>query len=158
VSQATPKSSARWSLYAVITLFVLVTVAFLIAFITTTETEMKTGSQAPAELKPDAYLDTVTALLAGADPAAGPQLVQQYGCAACHREGAVNKIAPSFEGVAARAAARRPPLTAAAYIYESITNPMAFVVAGFSPVMPQNYPQRLSQRELGDIIAYLLNG
>jgi mono/diheme cytochrome c family protein len=59
-------------------------------------------------------------------------------------------------GIAERAAARRPPLAAAAYIYESITHPTAYIVEGFSGAMPQNYPERLSERELGDIIAYLL--
>jgi hypothetical protein len=55
-----------------------------------------------------------------------------------------------------RAATRREPLTAAAYIYESILYPAAHVVADYPNVMPQNFPQRLSNKELGDLIAYLL--
>jgi hypothetical protein len=30
-------------------------------------------------------------------------------------------------------------------------------VEGFSPAMPQNYPDLLTGRDLGDIIAYLLS-
>ncbi len=75
---------------------------------------------------------------------------------ACHRLGVASKIAPTFEGIAERAASRRAPLTAAAYIYESITHPTAYVVEGFQPAMPQNFSERLTDRELGDIIAYLL--
>jgi hypothetical protein len=61
-------------------------------------------------------------------------------------------------GIAARAATRRPPLSAAEYVYESITTPTAYVVEGFQPAMPPNYPERLTDQELGDIIAYLLSG
>ncbi len=117
---------------------------------------MAATPEATLELSPDSYLNQVNALLQDADPAQGSVLVEQYGCIACHRIGAANKIAPAFVGIADRAATRRPPLTAAAYIYESITNPTAFEVEGFNPAMPQNFRERLSDRELGDIIAYLL--
>jgi hypothetical protein len=66
-------------------------------------------------------------------------------------------MAPAFVGIAERAATRRPPLTAAAYIYESITNPSAFIAPGqYNAAMPENFRERLSDRELGDIIAFLL--
>jgi hypothetical protein len=43
------------------------------------------------------------------------------------------------------------------YIHESMVYPTAYVVAGYNPVMPQDFRERLSDRELGDIIAYLLS-
>jgi cytochrome c551/c552 len=101
-------------------------------------------------------MDKVTALLQNTNPENGASLIEQYGCVACHRLGVASKVAPSFEGIAERAAARHPPLSAAAYIYESIINPTAYVVDGFQPAMPQNFSERLTDRELGDIIAYLL--
>jgi hypothetical protein len=114
-------------------------------------------SQHPAAaLTGDTYKDRVSVLLQGADPYRGGRLIDQYECWTCHRAGAVNHVAPSYEGIAGRAAARRPPLTAAAYLYESIVYPMAYVVEGYSGAMPQDYGKRLSDRELGDIIAYLL--
>lgn len=100
---------------------------------------------------------TVTTLLEGGDTVNGNTLVEQYGCVVCHRLGAENGIAPSFVGLAARAAQRRSSLSAAEYLYESITNPTAYVVEGYNPAMPQDYSSRLSERELGDIIAYLLS-
>lgn len=112
--------------------------------------------QPPETLTPNTYMDKVSALLANADPANGDRLIDQYECHVCHRGTSANVIAPSYVGIAERAAARRPPLTAAAYIYESITHPTAFIVSGFAAAMPQNYAERLSDRELGDIIAYLL--
>lgn len=103
-----------------------------------------------------AYAEQVAELLTDADPANGAVLIETYGCIACHRLGAANNIAPSYEGIAARAAERRPPMPAAAYIYESIVNPSAYVVEGYPNSMIQNFATQLSDRELGDIIAYLL--
>ena len=153
-----PSSSktARWPVYLVIGLFVLVTIIFVVAFALTTETELVVAPTAVNELTANTYMDKVNILLQGADTSRGAALVEQFACTACHREGAVNKIAPSWDGIAARAATRRPPLTAAAYIYESITNPTAYVVEGYNPAMPQNFSQQLSDQQLGDIIAYLL--
>ncbi|MBI1278478.1 MAG: c-type cytochrome [Anaerolineaceae bacterium] len=149
-------STARWPVYLVIGLFVLVTIIFLGALALTTESELVIPPTVVAALTADTYMDKVSVLLQNADASRGALLVEQHGCTACHREGAVNKIAPSYDGIAERAATRRPPLTAAAYIYESITNPLAFVVEGYNPSMPQNFSQQLSDQELGDIIAYLL--
>lgn len=148
--------ASRWPVYLVIGLFILVSIIFLAAFALTTESEMVATPTAIAEITSETYMDKVSVLLADADATRGAALVEQFACTACHREGAKNRIAPPYEGVAERAATSRPPLTAAAYIYESITNPLAYVVAGFNPAMPQNFSQQLSDRQLGDIIAYLL--
>ena len=156
MTSSSSSKTARWSVYLVIGLFVLVTIIFIVALALTTETELVVTPTVVAQLTADTYMDKVTTLLQGADASRGVVLVEQYGCTACHREGAVNDIAPSYDGMAARAATRRPPLTAAAYIYESIIKPTTYVVDGYHPSMPQNFAQRLSDRELGDIIAYLL--
>jgi len=54
------------------------------------------------------------------------------------------------------AAERRPPLTASAYIYESIAYPSVYIVPGYPNSMIGNYLDRLSEDEFGDILAYLL--
>lgn len=148
--------AARWPVFLVIGLFILVTLVFVLILVLTTETELTASPAATAQLTADTYMERVSALLKDADPAKGAVWVEQFGCTACHREGAVNKIAPPYDGIAERAATRMPPLTAAAYIYESIINPTAYVVAGYNPAMPQNFAQLLSDPQLGDIIAYLL--
>ncbi len=116
------------------------------------------SATAPAEepVSEMAYAERLDALLPGADPANGAVLIETYGCIACHRLGAANNVAPSYEGIAQRAAERRPPMPAAAYIYESIVNPSAYIVDGYPNSMIQNFATQLSDRELGDIIAYLL--
>jgi cytochrome c len=140
----------------VIGLFVLITLIFVVALVAATESEGTATPEATAELGADTDMDKVTALLQNANPGNGVSLIEEYGCVACHRLGVASKVAPSFEGIAERAASRRPPLSAGAYIYESIINPTSYVVDGFQPAMPQNFSGRLTDRELGDIIAYLL--
>ncbi|MEZ4667403.1 MAG: c-type cytochrome [Anaerolineae bacterium] len=157
MSSDQPSSTSKLPQYLLISLFVLVTLVFLIVFVTTTETEMNVAVQSSALSTPVDYETRVVELLKDANSEHGAQLVEQYGCIACHRDGVQNKIAPAFVGIGERAASRRPPLTAAAYIYESITNPLAYIVEGFNPAMPQNFAQRLSDRELGDIMAFLLS-
>lgn len=146
----------RLPVYIVITLLVVFSVAFVVILAVTTEGEMMADPIDSDQLTANTYMTEVSALLEGADAANGAILVEKYGCIACHRGETVAKIAPPFVGVAGHAATRRPPLTAAAYIYEAIVNPTAYVVPEFSPVMPLDYAKQFSERDLGDIMAYLL--
>jgi|SRR5690606_10115291 len=144
------KKAARWPVYVVVMLFVVVTVAFVIEFMAASSVDDEIAANT------DDYAERVATLLADADPARGEMLIAQMDCSACHISAARVGIAPAFEGIAIRADSRRPPLTAAEYIYESIINPTAYVVDGFAGSMPQNYGVRLSDEQLGDIMAYLL--
>lgn len=94
--------------------------------------------------------------LTAADPANGAALFQQYGCANCH--GIDNGTAPYVVGLGARAVTRRAPeYSAAAYIYESIVNPNAYVVDGYqTQLMPHNFRQVIAPTELNDLVAWLL--
>lgn len=103
----------------------------------------------------DDYADEVSAALAGAEAEIGRELVAAYDCGACHLTGD-GSSSPLFTGIADSAADRRPPLSAEQYLYEAILYPGAHLVAGYTNAMPNNYDERLSQGELGHIIAYLL--
>lgn len=155
MGQNAARPATRWPVYLVIALLVVVTLVFVIEFVTTTASEIAAQAEATPELTASLYADEVAAVLKEADAQRGSALVEQYGCVVCHRL-ANNKIAPPFEGIAERGATRRAPLSASAYIYESILHPLAFVVEGYNPAMPQNFRERLTDAELGDIIAYLL--
>jgi len=96
------------------------------------------------------------ALLAQGDATRGETLIETYQCAACHVIGAQNNIAPAFDGLADRAGEQKPPLSAAAYIYESIVSPSAYIVDGYQNSMAQNFKERVSEQELADLMAYLL--
>jgi cytochrome c551/c552 len=145
--------SLGWPVYLALAFLGAILLFFLYEMVTF---DPRVVSEAEATAQADNYAARVAALLEGANPDNAPALIEQYACGSCHIEGAVRNIAPAFEGVADRAATRKPPLTAAEYLYESIMHPAAYTVEGYPNVMPQNYPDRLSDRELGDLLAYLL--
>lgn len=151
--QSQDRRTSRLPVYFVIGLLIVFSLVFVIAFVTLSESSEGEAVQTP---QADSYLDAVTPLLVDADPQRGAELVEHHACVGCHRSGAAN-IAPPFVGIAERVAERRPPLSAEAYLYESIEYPTAYVVEGYSASMPQNYGRILSERDLGDIIAYLLS-
>jgi cytochrome c2 len=77
---------------------------------------------------------------------------------ACHSlEPDVKVVGPSLAGVASRAATRKPGYAPDLYLYESITNPNAYLVPGFQPdLMPKTFADTLSPQDLADIIAFLM--
>ena len=127
-------------------------IAFFAAFIFASQPAGAPSSSIDAEL----YAAPVATALAGASPAAGEKLIAEYACGACHLAGD-GRIAPLFPGIADRAIDRRPPLSAEQYLYESIVRPTAFLVPDYAGAMPINYADRLSQSEIGHIIAHLLS-
>ncbi|MEE9198315.1 MAG: hypothetical protein V3U26_00805, partial [Dehalococcoidia bacterium] len=76
---------------------------------------------------------------AAGDPAAGQQVfgsAAPIACSVCHSLDGAPGLGPSLQGIAGTAATRVSGLSAEEYIRESITTPTAFLVEGFSPVMP----------------------
>ncbi len=80
------------------------------------------------------------------------------GCAGCHDTTQGMTISgPSLKGVASRATTRKPGMSATDYLHESIRQPNAYVVKGFTPgVMLQTYGQTLNNGQIDDLVAYLL--
>jgi cytochrome c551/c552 len=115
----------------------------------------------PVELTDDliqSYELQAEFLLSGADPERGEALVEQYGCNSCHGGESAGVVAPGHAGVADVAGERRPPLSPGAYVYEAIIYPGRHVVEGWPNSMPKNYEDLISTQDLGDIMAYLLEG
>jgi mono/diheme cytochrome c family protein len=75
-------------------------------------------------------------------------------CSACH--GAQDGAGPSFTGMAERAATREQGKTAEQYIHESIVDPSAYVVDGFSDIMPKDFASKFSDQELNALVAYIV--
>ncbi len=74
------------------------------------------------------------------------------GCTACHGLGT---RAPDLIGVAGTTCAtRQPGLGCKAYLHESLVNPMAYVVEGFQPIMP-DMSRTLSPGEVWALVAFL---
>jgi mono/diheme cytochrome c family protein len=135
----------------VIVLLIVFGTFFLVEFLTADPTATEVESLSDERLE-----EQVVPLLENADPARGETLLTTYTCVACHRVGAENGVAPSFVGISERAGERRPPLSAAAYVYQSIIDPATYLVEGYPAVMPHNFEERISDQEVGDIVAYLL--
>lgn len=100
------------------------------------------------------------------DAARGEELFNQVtigpnsapGCVTCHSlEPDQVLVGPSQAGVATRAETRVEGMSAEDYIRQSIVEPNAYVVEGFTEgVMYQNYAEELSARDINDIVAFML--
>lgn len=137
--------------YIVLALLVVFVVILVLAFVAVDSVPDAGDALSAADMRA-----RVDALLVDANPENGELLVVEYGCAACHREGAANGIAPTLGGVVYRAEHGRSSLPPDLYLYQSIVEPSAYVVEGYPDMMPRNFASRISDQELGDIIAYLL--
>lgn len=80
------------------------------------------------------------------------------GCITCHSlEEGVVLVGPSHYGVATRSANAVAGMSAEEYIHESIMDPDAHIVDGFTAgVMYQNYGAELPEAQINDLVAFLL--
>jgi cytochrome c2 len=100
----------------------------------------------------------------GSDPAAGRDLFldtrigANTGCRICHSlEPGKRLVGPSLAEVGRAADARVPGLSAEEYLRQSITNPDAYIVEGFSPgAMLPDVAEVLNDQQLDDVVAFLL--
>ena len=88
----------------------------------------------------------------------GEQIFERKGtCTICHRIGQVGARAPDLAGVGGRAAARKPGVSATAYLVESLLDPGAYLLEGFPNIMPKvdRPPIGLNRSELWAVVAFL---
>lgn len=149
---ASGRLGPRLALALAVALLLLVAVAFALAFAAASLPE---SAPTPAADIPSVATEAAAAL-DGASARAGEALIESYQCSICHIAGA-GRVAPSFTGIGERAAERRPQMSAAQYLYESIVWPGAYLVDGFANAMPANFARRMTRAEIGHIIAYLLS-
>ena len=80
------------------------------------------------------------------------------GCTACHGLGTrAPNLLTDYKGqgaIGARCGTRKPNMNCKAYIYESMTQPQAYIVAGFDPIMPDMRKQ-LSEDQIWATVAFL---
>lgn len=142
---------SRWPIILTLILVSAFGVIFLVEFTVASQR----GPEDPAAVIAD-YEAVVSELLVDANPENGARLVNdKYECHACHVQGA-GQVAPGYDLLGVHAVELRPQLQPEAYLYEAIVYPAAYVVEGYPNAMPQNYGSRLTNRELADIIAYLM--
>ncbi len=93
---------------------------------------------------------------ADAAVAAGARTFAGQGCTACHIAGS-SDLAPMLQGLYGSKVVLvdgSEVVADEAYLRESITNPAAKVVKGYSPVMPA-YGPVLSEQQVSDLVAYI---
>lgn len=90
--------------------------------------------------------------------ARGEALAQQLGCLACHSTDGTPGVGPTWKGLAGSSR----PLTSGesvvaddAYLINSIVEPSQQVVAGFDPIMPPDFGERLTEQEISDLVEYI---
>lgn len=94
-------------------------------------------------------------------------LAGNAGCVTCHSlEPGKVLVGPTMAGIGTRAATTVPGQTAEQYLRESIVNTNAFLARGCNAndpqaqcaagIMPQDWPQKLSEQQIDDLVAYLL--
>jgi cytochrome c oxidase subunit 2 len=67
-------------------------------------------------------------------------------------------VGPSWQGIYGTERALESGETVLAddeYVTESIVDPLAKIVAGFQPVMPEGYDGQLSEQDIADIVDYI---
>src|SRR5438477_8042993 len=89
---------------------------------------------------------------------AGEEIFHTKGsCEICHRIGQKGTRAPDLAGIGARAATRKPGMSAKQYIIESLLQPGAYIVEGYPNIMPavDKPPIGLNRSELWALTAFL---
>ncbi|MGH8582852.1 MAG: c-type cytochrome [Gammaproteobacteria bacterium] len=85
----------------------------------------------------------------------GRKLAQDQGCVGCHSQDGSPSVGPTWKGLFGKTQTFADASSAAVdetYIRQSIANPNAKVVKGYSPMMP---PYQLSDEELNALLAYI---
>jgi mono/diheme cytochrome c family protein len=92
------------------------------------------------------------------NPTAGKAVFTSAGCGACHTYALAasnGKVGPDLDHLAADAQKANQG-TLAEYVQNSITDPNAYVVPGYSAgIMPGSYGQSLKPQQIADLVAFL---
>jgi cytochrome c len=96
----------------------------------------------------------------GGDVQAGQQVFDEIAsppCSSCHSiEAGVTLVGPSLAHIATEAATQVPGESAEEYLRQSIEDPNAYIVPGFSGIMPTTYGSQLSSKQINDLVAYMM--
>lgn len=99
-----------------------------------------------------------TAAMVPEDPIdRGQYWTRQFGCTACHSVDGTRIIGPSWRGVYGHEVQLQDGsvvIADEAYLYESITDPSAKIVAGYQNLMP-NLSDQMTEEQIQEIIEYL---
>jgi len=115
----------------------------------------------------DIYTGQAVETAAPAEPT-GPRTPQQLfnvdmACSGCHNinlpqtDTEKGPVAPNMANLYETAGTKVPGEDAATYVHDSIVNPNAHTVAGYNPVMPANFAERMSPEEIDSLVQWILD-
>jgi len=89
--------------------------------------------------------------VSGGDAAAGKTVFTSQGCGSCHTDQAAGTNGTVGPNLTTALKGKTP-----AFVQQSIVDPNAEVAEGYQPnIMPPNYDQQLSKKQLADLVAFL---
>lgn len=137
-----------------------ITVQLAVLTVLMTGFYMMVGQSVPQkEVHPLEVIEIAEDISTGEMVAIGKGIFDGKGiCSTCHTIGKSGALRfPDLDGLAVRAADRRPGYTALDYLAESMYEPNVFIVEGFNPGMPEanKPPIGLTDQEILSVIAYL---
>ncbi len=96
------------------------------------------------------------------DAAAGEQVFTKTAapaCNTCHSlQPGQDLVGPSLAAIGAKAGARVSGQSAQEYLQESVVDPNAYLVDGYTAnIMPNVYGSQLSEQQIQDLVAYMLS-
>lgn len=142
-----PGRNLRW--------FVIATLVLFVATLGAVEFFAKEPKEKKTEAVPTTTQGATQPTPGGTgNPTAGKAVFASQGCGNCHTfapAGATGTVGPNLGTVLKG--------KDAAFVRESIVNPNKEIASGFPPnVMPQDYGQKLSPKQIDDLVAFLLKG
>jgi cytochrome c oxidase subunit 2 len=97
-----------------------------------------------------------TAGLSPEEIAQAQKLLQSFGCVACHSLGGQGgQLGPALDRPEISEEAKEQGLSLADYQRESILRPGAYLVEGFTDMMPKDFGQKMTAEELELLVNYL---
>jgi cytochrome c551/c552 len=94
------------------------------------------------------------------DAARGKLLFMKAGCGTCHvftPAGTTGRVGPNLDHLPAQAKVANQG-TLAEFVKTSIVNPGEYIAPGYPNAMPPNYGKTLSDQQLADLVAFLVQG
>lgn len=125
--------------------------------VTVIKEELKTLAELTDEEKYAGLPEDVMAEITTVDPAAGEALRTKYACAGCHTLDGAAAAGPTWQNLGNISVNRVKGESPAFYLYQSIVEPNAHVVEGFTGgVMPSTFKEQMSPTELAEVIRYIM--
>jgi hypothetical protein len=79
-----------------------------------------------------------------------------YFCIRCHSLDGSDGYRPSLQGISQRVGNRVPELSSVEYLRQSILEPSAYVIEGYSHQMGRIHSVLLNEKEINDLVAFML--